>query len=98
MGLNVNLITMLGVSGISTCPKCHELFDNNFDVYDIEGGSTNRKPGEWKLREYCPHCEHEFTTEFKVVAKTPGDWAAYESEVKAGAVNACLLRSLTRFP
>lgn len=67
MGLNINLVQMLGVPAASTCPTCKKSFDNNFDVYDIECGFPNTKKGTWRLNNYCPYCEHEFVENFIVV-------------------------------
>ena len=67
MGLNVNLVMMLGIPDETQCPKCSTIFNNSFDDYDIEGGVPNPRPGVWILNQYCPHCEHEFITNYIVL-------------------------------
>lgn len=73
MGLNVNLVFMLGISAASTCPKCERSFDNNYDVYDIEEGFPNRKKGVWELDCVCPFCEYEFTEKFVLTPEKISD-------------------------
>ena len=60
MGLNVNLIKMLGIAGEVHCPKCKTQFAAGFDDYDIECGKPNTFPGKWKLSCYCDTCGHVF--------------------------------------
>ena len=66
MGLNVNLVKMLGVPEKSRCPNCKKLFKNRFDDYYIECGNPNPRVGKWVLDCYCPECEHEFVEVFQV--------------------------------
>lgn len=64
MGLNVDLVKMLGVPSIIICKKCNNSFDSQFDDYDIECGDPNPVPGFWQLSCYCPICEHTFKYSF----------------------------------
>jgi len=66
MGLNVDLIQMLGTPKLVACPRCKAQVETGFDDYDIECGDPNQKVGEWKLRVYCDTCENDFFYEFTV--------------------------------
>lgn len=71
MGLNVNLIKMLGVKPISDCPRCYHQFENRYSDYDIET-DCNIEEGTWKLLNYCPQCECEFYELFDVHVSRAG--------------------------
>lgn len=69
MGLNVNLVDMLGVPDKVICPQCYRVVPSGFDDYDIECGHPNPFPGEWALQCYCAHCEHTWKRFFHVRAE-----------------------------
>lgn len=66
MGLNVDLVQMLGVSDVCVCPACKQVTRTGYDDYDIECGNPNPSPGQWQLSTYCRQCEHEWKQPFRV--------------------------------
>jgi len=66
MGLNVDLVCMLGIDDCVKCPRCQKENTQSFDDYDIECGNCNNDFGEWKLDCYCANCEYEWSYCFKL--------------------------------
>jgi NAD-dependent SIR2 family protein deacetylase len=60
MGLNINLVEMLGLPEEVACPKCHNKAPTRFDDYDIDCGNPFPEPGKVSLHMYCQACEHEW--------------------------------------
>lgn len=60
MGLNVNLVQMLGAPESVECPFCQKQVKTRFDDYDIECGNPNSKPAFWSMDCYCENCDKEF--------------------------------------
>ena len=67
MGLNLDLVRMLGVPKTLLCPQCGKDVETTFDDYDVECGAPNKRSGEWSLRVHCHECEHDFEHEFNLV-------------------------------
>ena len=66
MGLNVNLVRMIGAPTQCKCPGCHRIISTNFDDFDIECGDPNPTNGNWKLSAYCHDCGTCFDLEFQI--------------------------------
>ncbi len=66
MGLNVNLIHMLGVPPKTECPKCKAIVKTGFKEFDLEAGNPNPEPGKWVLDLYCDKCEHEWSVVYTI--------------------------------
>jgi len=65
---------MLNAPESITCPECKQEFNTYFDDYDIDSASVNPKPGVWKLRTQCPHCDEEGReTAFEVEIRVQSD-------------------------
>ncbi len=71
MGLNLDLVSMLGLPEKVTCPKCHSEAPSQFDDYDIECGNPFPQPGRLSLSCYCYICEHCWRFEKKLELKDP---------------------------
>lgn len=56
MGLNLNLVEMLGLPSRVTCPKCNNSTASDFDDYDVECGKPFPGPGMVSLAAYCKTC------------------------------------------
>jgi len=65
MGLNVNLVQMLGLPKKVECPHCHKMFSPHFDDFDIECYEPRRGVIEIMGHE-CPHCEKLYNVRCKV--------------------------------
>lgn len=66
--MNMNLISMLGLSSITICPKCENSFINDYHDYDVDCNNT-LDDGVWELDCYCPFCQTEFKEKYEVQVK-----------------------------
>jgi hypothetical protein len=60
MGLNLNLVSMLGMPTKAVCPHCEQINELYFDGFDVEGVKTP-KGGVFTLGKECHTCEKNFT-------------------------------------
>ncbi len=66
MGLNLNLVQMLGLPKKAECPHCKKTVSLWFDDFDIEAGEIPSN-GVFKIRKTeCPECEKEFSVTCKL--------------------------------
>jgi len=62
MGLNLNLVKMMGLPKKVTCPYCDKKTKTGFEDYDIEcHDMASGKPGRLYFMAYCDHCEFAVT-------------------------------------
>jgi len=59
MGLNLDLVHMLGMPEEANCPYCGASNSLYFDDFDIESGKTPSR-GVFTLTTECDDCEKEF--------------------------------------
>jgi hypothetical protein len=58
MGLNLDLVKMMGLPKKVKCPRCGKKTRTGFDDYDIEcNDMASGKPGKLVFAVYCEHCE-----------------------------------------
>jgi len=62
MGLNLNLVKMMGLPKKVSCSHCRKKTRTGFDDYDIEcHDMSSGKPGRLLFKVYCEHCEASIT-------------------------------------
>ena len=66
MGLNIDLVKMLGLPEDINCTHCDAIVPTGFNDFDIEAGSPSPSPGVLELEVYCDHCNQEFALTFNV--------------------------------
>jgi hypothetical protein len=66
MGLQINLIKMLGFPSNTVCPKCGKITSTGFQDYDLESGPEH---GNWKLFLSCEHCDHDWRQRYDITVK-----------------------------
>ncbi len=65
MGLNVNLVEMLGLPTDVVCPHCGVLIPTHFDDFDIECYVPKKGVIKFESHE-CSNCEKPFSVKCKV--------------------------------
>jgi len=71
MGLNINLVQMMGFPRQSVCPNCKTNISTGFSDYDIEGSEPkidSSKDGTFSIRVFCEHCGEAFPLRFKLLS------------------------------
>jgi len=67
MGLNVDLVTMLGAPKSVRCPSCKKNRRQCFDDYDIDD-EWGKPLNKWKLTGWCITCDKSFAVRIHVQA------------------------------
>lgn len=69
MGLNLDLVNLLGLPSSVPCPSCGEKVPLWFDDYDVEG--SNQETGVFEIREMeCYECGAGFRVRSELSVKT----------------------------
>lgn len=71
MGLNLDLVHMLGLPKMVECPHCQCMTATDLDDWDVQCGDPNPVPGYWKFNLYCACCEYEWEAHFALIVVGP---------------------------
>lgn len=68
MGLQINLVKLLGLPDAVICPRCKKNIPTCLDDYDIEMDNFNPSPATIKVFQACLICDHSWYAYFKLTA------------------------------